>query len=230
MARRNTVIDLTLDDDDYEASSPAATMPIGLTTPASVKPMLPSHALKNNHHGYNSSSHRNNNGSSSSNHDNYESNRKNGYIDSKNHDDDRSDRPSKRRRLDASTHASSPPERAAAAAVTPSNRTGTANFRPGSGSGTPSIDRQALIRCLKQQVIPHIDTALSQLPSGSYEIPKLGRDIFMRIADKDLERHFHRGGGKLTDDGEAHVVGRIRRLLKDLLQDPVSSRRFAPSA
>ena len=232
MARNNNVIDLTLDDDD---ASPAAAIPVSsISTLARVKahfPLFPNdkHSIHNltNHH---SSS---NGGSGNGNGHGHRNNGSPGNNSNKNHDiDGRDDRPSKRRRVDASS--STPGSAAAAAAavaVTPTDRTTTTSSRAvsGSGSAPPTIDRKALMRCLNQQVIPHMDAALNQLPRGFYDIRRLGKEIISRIADRDLEYHFRCGGGKLADDVETHIVGRIQRLLEELIKDPVSFPPFAPS-
>lgn len=79
------------------------------------------------------------------------------------------------------------------------------------------------MKCLRLQVIPHLDAALVRLPEGIYNIAQLGKTVIGQVADKDFEYHFHRGNGHLAEEVELHVASRIQHLVRDLIKDPVGS-------
>lgn len=91
------------------------------------------------------------------------------------------------------------------------------------GVTSADVNREALMKCLRLQVIPHLDAALARLPQGVYDTAGLGTSIIGQVADKDFEYHFRRGNGRLAQEVESRVAIRIQNLVREHLKNPVGS-------
>jgi hypothetical protein len=79
----------------------------------------------------------------------------------------------------------------------------------------------ALGNCLESQVFPHIERATEKLPAGIYDLDKLGAKVIRTIVDKDFERQFHQGEGRLSSSVECIIAAGVHRLVIELSSDPV---------
>ncbi|KAI1460789.1 WD40 repeat-like protein [Annulohypoxylon moriforme] len=82
-------------------------------------------------------------------------------------------------------------------------------------TASPSTDTKALTRCLQIQVFPHLERAVKKVDKTIYDVEKLGGRIIGRIANKEFERQFHDGNGKLAPDVEASVIVQIHGLVAE---------------
>ncbi|KAI8630906.1 WD40 repeat-like protein [Xylariaceae sp. FL1651] len=78
----------------------------------------------------------------------------------------------------------------------------------------------ALGRCLEQQVFPHVERATGRLPNGIYDLDKLGAKVIRAIVDKDFERHFHEGHGRLSSARESIIAAGVHRLVIEFAANP----------
>ncbi|OTB04348.1 hypothetical protein M426DRAFT_320946 [Hypoxylon sp. CI-4A] len=82
---------------------------------------------------------------------------------------------------------------------------------------SPSTKAKALSECLQHQVFPHLERAIRAIDKNLYDVEKLGGRIIGKVADKEFERHFNDGNGRLAPDVEATVVIRIHRLVTECI-------------
>ncbi|KAI1210354.1 WD40 repeat-like protein [Annulohypoxylon truncatum] len=88
-----------------------------------------------------------------------------------------------------------------------------ASRRAASSSSSSSTNTKALTKCLQTQVFPHLERATKKLDQNVYDVEKLGGRIIGRVANKEFERHFHDGNGRLAPDVEASVIIQIHDLV-----------------
>ncbi|KAJ2996825.1 hypothetical protein NUW58_g846 [Xylaria curta] len=92
--------------------------------------------------------------------------------------------------------------------------------RTGEAIGTPSKRQYgvaaALGKCLEDQVFPHIERATAKLPVGLYDLDKLGAKVIRTIVDKQFERYFHEGKGRLSPTVESIIAAGVHRLVTEL--------------
>ncbi|XDG03352.1 hypothetical protein ABKA04_002967 [Annulohypoxylon sp. FPYF3050] len=67
----------------------------------------------------------------------------------------------------------------------------------------------------KPAVFPHLEVATKRLDQNVYDVEKLGGRIIGRIANKEFERHFRDGNGKLASDIEAYLIVQIHQLVTE---------------
>ncbi|KAI1418212.1 WD40 repeat-like protein [Hypoxylon sp. FL1857] len=82
-------------------------------------------------------------------------------------------------------------------------------------AASPMTDTKALTKCLQTQVFPHLERAIKNLDDETYDLEKLGGKVIGKIADRDFERHFRNGNGRLTPDIEALIIIRIHELVAE---------------
>ncbi|KAI2641953.1 WD40 repeat-like protein [Xylaria nigripes] len=96
-------------------------------------------------------------------------------------------------------------------------------------SPEPSIDEHshrrervaaALGKCLEEQVFPHIERATETLPSDIYDLDKLGAKVIQTVVDKEFERHYEEGGGRLSASAELTIAAGVRTLVTQLASGP----------
>ncbi|KAI8955880.1 WD40 repeat-like protein [Xylaria longipes] len=99
--------------------------------------------------------------------------------------------------------------------------------RTGEASPETSVQEQrkrniaaALGRCLEAQVFPHIERATAKLSPDIYNIDKLGAKVIRLIVDKDFERHFHQGNGRVSTSVELIIAAGVHRLVTELSSGP----------
>ncbi|KAI1105032.1 WD40 repeat-like protein [Jackrogersella minutella] len=95
-------------------------------------------------------------------------------------------------------------------------------------AASPMTDTKTLTKCLQSQVFPHLERAVQKLDKNVFNVEKLGGKIIANIADKDFERHFYEGNGRLTPDVEASVIARIHKCLEELIPNDEFRHRPAP--
>ncbi|KAI0449815.1 WD40 repeat-like protein [Xylaria acuta] len=78
----------------------------------------------------------------------------------------------------------------------------------------------ALGRCLEDQVFPHIERATAKLSPDIYDLDKLGARVIRLIVDKDFERHFNHGNGRLSTSVELIIAAGVHRLVTELSSGP----------
>ncbi|KAI1751181.1 WD40 repeat-like protein [Xylaria castorea] len=78
----------------------------------------------------------------------------------------------------------------------------------------------ALGKCLEDQVFPHIERATTQLSSDIYDLDKLGAKVIRQIVNKDFERHFNQGNGRLSTSVELIIAAGVHRLVTELSSGP----------
>lgn len=93
---------------------------------------------------------------------------------------------------------------------------------PSLSSTSSSTDKKALTRCLQLQVFPHLEVATKRLDQNVYDVEKLGGRIIGRIANKEFERHFRDGNGKLASDIEVYLIVKIHQLVTEFTAGNVS--------
>lgn len=79
----------------------------------------------------------------------------------------------------------------------------------------------ALGRCLEEQVFPHVERATDKLPSDIYDLDRLGAKVIRTIVNKEFERHFNQGNGRLTSATESTIAAGVHRLVVELASSPV---------
>ncbi|KAI1298652.1 WD40 repeat-like protein [Xylaria venustula] len=89
-------------------------------------------------------------------------------------------------------------------------------------------------KCLEQQIFPHIERATDGLPAGVYDIEKIGGKVIRTLVDKDFERYFNEGNGRLEQSRELIIAAGIPRLVAQLAASPdyrlsPANPSFAPS-
>ncbi|KAI1117412.1 WD40 repeat-like protein [Nemania sp. NC0429] len=84
----------------------------------------------------------------------------------------------------------------------------------------------ALVPCLTAQVFPHIERATDKLPTGIYDLSRLGERVIGTIVNRDFVRQFQQGGGRLTSTTEITMAAGIHRLVIELASGP--DYRLAP--
>ncbi|KAI0549556.1 WD40 repeat-like protein [Xylaria curta] len=87
----------------------------------------------------------------------------------------------------------------------------------------------ALGKCLEQQVFPHVERATAQLSPEMYDLDKLGARVIRQIVDKDFERHFTQGNGRLATSVELIIAAGVHRLVTELSSGP-DYRRSTPNS
>ncbi|KAI0402406.1 hypothetical protein F4802DRAFT_600174, partial [Xylaria palmicola] len=105
-------------------------------------------------------------------------------------------------------------------AARPAKRRRTAEPSPGSGHSKREDVAAALGRCLEQQVFPHVERATAALPGDAYDLDRLGARVIRTIVDKNFERHFHEGGGRLLTSVELSIAAGVHRLVTVLSAGP----------
>ncbi|KAI0972898.1 hypothetical protein F4678DRAFT_471310 [Xylaria arbuscula] len=93
----------------------------------------------------------------------------------------------------------------------------------------------SLGKCLEQQIFPHIERATDGLPAGVYDIEKIGGKVIRTLVDKDFERYFNEGNGRLERSRELIIAAGIPRLVAQLTASPdyrlpTRNPSFAPSS
>ncbi|KAI1745577.1 WD40 repeat-like protein [Xylaria scruposa] len=86
----------------------------------------------------------------------------------------------------------------------------------------------ALGKCLEEQVFPHVERATAQLSPEIYDLDKLGARVIRQIVDKDFERHFNQGNGRLSTSVELIIAAGVHRLVTELSSGP-EYRRSTPN-
>ncbi|KAI0437747.1 WD40 repeat-like protein [Xylaria telfairii] len=78
----------------------------------------------------------------------------------------------------------------------------------------------ALGQCLENQVFPHIERATTKLSPAVYDLDRLGAKVIRLIVDKEFERHFHQGNGRLLSSVELSIAAGVHRLVTELSSGP----------
>ncbi|KAI0154363.1 WD40 repeat-like protein [Xylariaceae sp. FL1272] len=79
---------------------------------------------------------------------------------------------------------------------------------------------EALTRCLKDQVFPHLERATKSLAEGAYDLDKMGAKATRLLVDNEFVRNFHKGGGRLDAALESIVASRCHRIVIELSTKP----------
>ncbi|KAI1428524.1 WD40 repeat-like protein [Xylaria sp. FL1777] len=78
----------------------------------------------------------------------------------------------------------------------------------------------ALGKCLEEQVFPHIERATAALSPDIYDVDKLGAKVTRLIVDKDFQRYFSQGRGRLAPTVESIIAAGVHRLVTQLAALP----------
>ncbi|KAI0112117.1 WD40 repeat-like protein [Nemania sp. FL0031] len=95
----------------------------------------------------------------------------------------------------------------------PAKRQRTGEPEPGSSRNDVEV---ALGKCLELQVFPHIERATSNLSPDVYDLDKLGGEVIRRIVDRNFERQFTQGNGRLSSSAELTIAAGVHRLVTEL--------------
>ncbi|KAI1269804.1 WD40 repeat-like protein [Xylariaceae sp. FL1019] len=79
---------------------------------------------------------------------------------------------------------------------------------------------EALTKCLKDQVFPHLERATKSLVEGVYDLDKLGAKATRLLIDNAFIRRFHDGDGRLDASFESIVASRCHRIVIELSMRP----------
>ncbi|GAP87947.1 putative WD repeat domain-containing protein [Rosellinia necatrix] len=86
----------------------------------------------------------------------------------------------------------------------------------------------ALGRCLEGQIFPHIERATAALDPDVFDLDKLGAKVIKTIVNKDFERSFNQGNGRLLSSVELTIAAGIHRLVTELSSKPEYRRSLIP--